>query len=138
MGLIDFLRKMTRKFVRQRKIWLRLVANGRSEKTRKRVPDHKELSDKGFIEGTITLSMFAEDASKRKALYKKAADQNHPEGLWGYAGFLQHSYIPNPKNPADAEWEIYCLRAAQNGSADAMSELGDIINRRKLFLQSVY
>jgi hypothetical protein len=98
----------------------------------------KELSDKGFIEGSIALAMFTENPLERKSLYKKAADKNHPEGLWGYAGTLKHSFIPDPNNPADAEWERCCVRAAQNGSVDAMNELGNIYNRRNQFPQSMY
>ena len=98
----------------------------------------KELSDKGFIEGTIALAMFTKNASEREALYKKAADQNHPEGLWGYSGFMEHSYIPDPDDPDDAEWETYCLKAAQNGCVDAMNELGNIFNRRGQYPQSMY
>jgi len=96
------------------------------------------LSDKGFIEASIALAMFTNNLSLRKALYKKAADQNHPEGLWGYSVFLDHAYIPDPDNPDDAKWEAYCLKAAQCGSVDAMNELGNVFNRRNQYPQSMY
>ena len=115
--------------------WLQIV--GKKNRA-KGLQIMKELNDSGFIEGTIALAMFTDNAAERKTLYKKAADQNHSEGLWGYSNFLQHSFVPDPKNPEDAEWEKYCLKAAQYGSADAMNELGNIFNRRNLFPQSMY
>ena len=98
----------------------------------------KELSESGFLEATIVLAMFSDSESERKTLYKKAADLNHPEGLWGYAAQMQHSFIPDPDNPADVEWEATCLKAAEMGSVDAMNEMGNIFNRRQDYAQSMY
>lgn len=114
--------------------WLQIVKNDRA----KGLQTMRELSSADFIEGTIALAMFSEIPSERKALYKKAADTNHPEGLWGYSGYLQHSFCPDPSDPQDAEWEKICLKAAQNGSVDAMNELGNVFNRRNQFPQSMY
>lgn len=115
--------------------WLQIV--GQKERAQG-LQTMKEMSDKGFIEGTIALAMFTENHLERKALYKKAADENHPEGLWGYSNFLEHSFVPDPDDPDDAEWESYCLKAAQCGSVDAMNEMGNIFNRRDQFPQSMY
>ena len=139
MGLFDFFKKDTSAGLSDREkygqAWLQIVG----QKNRaKGLQTMKELSDKGFIEGSIALAMFTENASERKALYKKAADQNHPEGLWGYSGFLEHSYVPDPDDPDDAKWEAYCLKAAQHGSVDAMNELGNVFNRRDQYPQSMY
>ena len=138
MGLFDFFKKNTSAGLSDREkygqAWLQIVG----QKNRaKGLQTMKELSDKGFIEGSIALAMFTESAYERKTLYKKAADQNHPEGLWGYAGFLEHSYVPDPDDPDDAKWEAYCLKAAQHGSVDAMNELGNIFNRRDQYPQSM-
>lgn len=114
--------------------WLQITGQNQENGIR----EMKALSDKGFVEATIVLAMFAVDDAERKRLYKVAADQNHPEGLWGYSGFLTHAFVPDPSNPADAEWEMCCLKAAQQGSVDAMNELGNIFNRRNQFPQSMY
>lgn len=139
MGLFDFFKKNSSAVLSDREkygqAWLQIV--GQKDRA-KGLQTMKELSDKGFIEGTIALAMFTKNASEREALYKKAADQNHPEGLWGYSGFMEHSYIPDPDDPDDAEWEAYCLKAAQNGCVDAMNELGNIFNRRGQYPQSMY
>lgn len=139
MGLFNFFKKTEITGLSDREkygyAWLQILCQ---KERKKGLHIMKELSDKGFVEGSIALAMFTEDASERKAIYKKAADQNHPEGLWGYAGFLKHSFIPNPNNPEDVEWEKYCLMAARNGSVDAMNELGNIFNRRNQYPQSMY
>lgn len=139
MGLFDFFKKNDNAVLSDREkygyAWLQIVG----QKNRaKGLQIMKELSDGGFIEASIALAMFTEDPTERKALYKKAADANHPEGLWGYSGFLQHSFVPNPKNPADAQWEAICLKAAQLGSVDAMNEMGNIYNRRNQYTRSMY
>lgn len=139
MGLFDFIRKEKTVALSDREkygqAWLQIVGQKLCTKGLRTM---KELSEKGFVEGSIALAMFTEDVTERKALYKKAADMNHPEGLWGYAGCLNHSYIPDPTNPDDAKWEAYCLKAAQYGSVDAMNELGNIFNRRDQYPQSMY
>ncbi len=139
MGIFDFLRRKDITGLSDREkcgyAWLQIVG----QKNRARgLQIMRELSADGFIEGSIALAMFTENLQERKSLYKKAAGQNHPEGLWGYSGFLQHSFIPDPKNPSDVEWEKYCLKAAQNGCVDAMNELGNIFNRRNQYPQSMY
>jgi TPR repeat protein len=138
-GLFDFFRKNDIVGLSDREkygyAWLKIVSQKNREKG---LQVMKELSDNGFVEGSIALAMFTENASERMALYKKAADQNHPEGLWGYSGFLDHSYIPDPDDPDDAKWEAYCLKAAQHGSVDAMNELGNVFNRRNQYPQSMY
>lgn len=139
MGLFDIFKKNTSAELSDREkygqAWLQIV--GQKNRT-KGLQTMRELSDKGFVEGSIALAMFTENTQDRKALYKKAADQNHPEGLWGYSGFLEHSYVPDPEDPDDAKWEAYCLKAAQHGSVDAMNELGNIFNRRGQYPQSMY
>lgn len=139
MGLFNIFKKNTSAELSDREkygqAWLQIV--GQKNRT-KGLQTMRELSDKGFVEGSIALAMFTENAQERKALYKKAADQNHPEGLWGYSGFLEHSYVPDPEDPDDAKWEAYCLKAAQHGCVDAMNELGNIFNRRGRYPQSMY
>lgn len=135
MGLFDFLKQNLSDREKYGRAWLQIVGNTNREKGFQTM---KELGDKGFLEGTIALAMFTIKPAERKALYQKAAKENHPEGLWGYCGFLQHSFCPDPNNPADAEWEKTCLKAAQHGSVDAMNELGNIFNRRNQFPQSMY
>ena len=138
MGLFDFFKKNNNNALSERErygqAWLQIVGQNRT----KGLQAMRELSDGGFIEASIALAMFTENPTERKALYKKAADANNPEGLWGYAGFLQHSFVPNPKNPADAQWEATCLKAARLGSVDAMNEMGNIYNRRNQYTRSMY
>ena len=141
MGLFDFFKKKSAPAAamsdreRYGKAWLQIIGQ---KNCAQGLQTMKELSDEGFIEGTIALAMFTQNTSERKALYKKAADLNHPEGLWGYSNFLEHSFVPDPDDPDDAEWESYCLKAAQCGSVDAMNEMGNIYNRRNQFPQSMY
>lgn len=139
MGVFDFLKKDNTEGLSDREkygyAWLQIAGQRNAVKGLKTM---QALSDQGFIEGSIALAMFTENPSVRKALYKKAANLNHPEGLWGYAGCLEHSYIPDPDDPDDAEWEEYCLKAAQNGSVDAMNELGNVFSRRGQYPQSMY
>ena len=98
----------------------------------------KELDSAGYIEGTIALSMFAQNSEERKRLIKKAADAGNVEGLWEYCGFLKHSYVPDRRNPDDANWEKYCSAAAELGSADAMNEMGNVCSRRNQYAESMY
>ena len=138
MGLFDFFKKNEGKTLSEKErygqAWLQIVGGQRA----KGIKTMKELSDGGFIEATIALAMFTENQLERKTLYKIAADANNPEGLWGYSGFLEHSFIPNPNNAADAKWESICLKAAKLGSVDAMNEMGNIYNRRNQFTRSMY
>lgn len=117
------------------KAWLLIV--GERERTHG-LQMLSELDGAGFIEGTIALSMFCENLSERKALIKKAAEADNPEGLWEYCGFLPHSYRPNPNDASDALWEKTCLKAAEKGSVDAMNEMGNIYHRRGHFAESMY
>jgi TPR repeat protein len=98
----------------------------------------RELHNDGFIEATVAHAMFVQNPEVRLSLCKKAANANHPEGLWQYCGFIEHSYILNPNNINDVTWENLCTRAAKLGSVDAMSELGNAFNRRNQFPQSMY
>ncbi len=139
MGAFSFLKKDNAAGLSDREkygqAWLQIVGQRNSVKG---LQTMQALCNQGFIEGAIVLAMFTEDPSLRRALYKKAADQNHPEGLWGYSSLLDHSYIPDPDDPDDAKWEAYCLKAAQCGSVDAMNELGNVFNRRDQYPQSMY
>lgn len=138
MGLFDFFKRTANTLSDREKYgqaWLQIV--GKTNRAQG-LQTMRNLSNDGFLEAMIALAMFTGDPSERKALYKEAADNNHPEGLWGYCGFLPHSFCPNPNNPADAQWEQTCLKAAQHGSVDAMNELGNIFHRRNQFPQSMY
>jgi TPR repeat protein len=138
MSLFDFFKTKTNNNLSDRErygqAWLQIVGNNRT----KGLQTMRELSNSGFVEASISLAMFTENPTERKALYKKAADANNPEGLWGYSGFLQHSFVPNPNNPADATWESICIKAAKLGSVDAMNEMGNIYNRRNQYTRSMY
>ena len=117
------------------KAWLLLARQNRQAEG---LQIMRELDQAGFIEGTIALSMFTMDKSEKMQLVKKAADAGNSEGEWEYCALLPHSYCPDPQNPADAEWEKYCLAAAEGGCADAMNEMGNIFNRRKHYTESMY
>ena len=114
--------------------WLDIVGSNRENG----LQTMRKLSDEGFVEASIALAMFIENSAERKLLYKKAADSNNCEGLWAYSSFLKHSYIPDPTNADDAEWETTCLKAARYGSVDGMNEMGNIYNRRNQFAESMY
>ena len=114
--------------------WLQIVGNNRVQGLQKM----KELSDAGFVEGSIALAMFTQNPEARKALYKKAADAGNSEGLWGYAGFLPHSFYSDPDDEDDALWERYCIEAAERGSVDAMNEMGNVFHRRENYAESMY
>ncbi|MCQ2512434.1 MAG: hypothetical protein MJ092_03505 [Lachnospiraceae bacterium] len=98
----------------------------------------RELDEEGFIEATLTLALFETDTEKREELIKKAADKDNSEGLWQYCGCIPHSYCPDPHNTKDALWEVYCRRAAELGSVDAMNEMGNIFHRREHYTESMY
>lgn len=116
------------------KAWLLIM----SEKKQQGLRIMQELDANGFIEATISLSMFSESPNEKLSLVKKAADANHPEGLWEYCCLLPHSYLPDPSNAADAQWERLCLEAAELGCVDAMNEMGNIFHRRKHYAESMY
>lgn len=78
------------------------------------------------------------DLEKAQKHYKVAADAHIHEGEWGYAGTLPHSHISVQTNNNDAEWELYCLRAANGGCPDAANEMGNICNRRECIAEAAY
>lgn len=98
----------------------------------------KDLDRAGFVEASVVLAMFSEDSSERKFLYKKAAIEDHPEGLWGYCCHLPRSFCPNDSNSDDRKWLDICTKAANLGCADAMNELGNVYHRRKQYPESMY
>lgn len=114
--------------------WLYMASGRQSDGIRL----FKELDAAGYDEGSIALAMYTSDQTERKRLVKKAADAGNYEGLWEYCGFLQHSYCPVPGNKADDLWLSYCLKAAENGSVDAMNELGNVYNRKNNYAESMY
>ena len=89
-------------------------------------------------EANIVLAMFAEDAISRKNYLERTAESGHPEALWQYCNLIPHSYVPDPKIDEDRKWEECCLKAAENGSPDAMNEMGNIFNRRNNYHEAMY
>ncbi len=94
-----------------------------------------------FPEAGVALGQYYNGQSsdyKAKLHFKIAADAGIHEGEWSYANMLRHSYIPDRNNPNDAEYEDYCLRAAEGGCPDAANEMGNICNRRGCIAEAAY
>ncbi len=93
-----------------------------------------------FPEAGVALGQYynGQGDYKAKLHFKRAADAQIHEGEWSYANMLKHSYIPDRNIPEDAEYEDYCLRAAEGGSPDAANEVGNICNRRGCIAEAAY
>ncbi len=78
------------------------------------------------------------DKEKAKKHFKVAADAGIAEGKWGYACLLEHSSNPDRNNPQDAEWEQYCLEAADAECKEAAHEMGNICHRRGAIVEAAY
>ncbi len=91
-------------------------------------------------EAGVTLGQYYQqfDKNKAKRYFKLAADAGIAEGKWGYACLLDHSYIPDINNPEDAEWEQYCLEAADAECREAAHEMGNICHRRGAVVEAAY
>ena len=99
-----------------------------------------ESFEKYYPEVGILIGQYYQGSDLKKARehYKIAADAHIGEGEWGYAGTISHSYIPVQTNSNDVEWEMYCLRAAENGCPDAANEIGNICHRRECIAEAAY
>ena len=110
------------------------------EKTRSGAYRVIEKLEKDLPEAGITLGQYYQtyDKEKAKEHFKIAADAGIAEGKWGYACLIPHSYIPDPNKSADAEWEKYCLEAAEQEHPDAAHEMGNICHRRGAIAEAAY
>lgn len=93
-----------------------------------------------YPEAGIVLGQYYQqsDRKRAKAYFKAAADAGIAEGMWGYAGTISHSNIPNLKFDSDREWVMNCQAAAEGGCADAANEMGNICSRKGFFAESMY
>lgn len=98
----------------------------------------EELCKKNYSEAYVALAMFTKDKETRIQYLKKAAEMGNDEGMWQYALTFNHSYIPDPNIIDDMLFEGYVLKAANKGSKDAMTEMGNINSRRKHYAEAFF
>ena len=98
----------------------------------------RELSNNGFAEATIALSMFTQTMEERKNLISKIVPQKHPEALWQMCNLIPHTFYPDLENESNARRTKMCLDAAEMGSVDAMNEMGNICHRLGQYAESMY
>lgn len=99
-----------------------------------------EKLESTYPEAGVVLGQYynGTDQQKAKKHFKIAANAGIAEGLWGYAGIIPHSDIPDDSDVMDKEWVKCCLAAAEGGSADAAHEMGNICHSKGFYEESTY